>query len=337
MSIDLLRCGRWPVRWTPRIWAQNPPSLFSEPLTGSHHCSLVVVGGGLTGLSAAFHFQQRRSGATTLLLEAVQIGSGASGRAGGILVNHPAVPGSREDTDFLYRMIRELDLDSGLRYPETSLSIARREYANPLLNPLRLTRSLAQRCLERGIPLHESSPVERIANDGGLAVFGRDYQVHCDFVVLAVDAYAHAFGLFSEDLQVTAETCVAVQLPDSAPSPILWNYYQETGDARKYVWGRRLEKNSFLFGGGEETVTDLDEVEPSPDPEALRKLSRLLPELASAKPLSLWSGLISGFSDGGSRLRQTVDPRIWFVGGYEGYGLAAAVRAGAQMAKLLTG
>jgi glycine/D-amino acid oxidase-like deaminating enzyme len=302
---------------------------------GRHHCFLVVVGGGLTGLSTALHVQESHSGARVLLLEAGHIGAGASGRAGGIIVNHAAVPGSQEDTDYLYRMIDELDLDCGLRRLKAPSSGALHEYANPLLNPLRLTRSVARRCLEAGVHVHEISPVESIANDGGLIVCGRDYQVHCNFVVLAVDAYAHAFGLFSEELQVTAETCVAVRLHASARPSIPWNYYEETGDAGKYVWGRRLDERRFLFGGGEEILAESDGIEPRPDPEVIRKLARHLPELASAVPLSLWNGLISSFVDGEGRFRQVVDPRIWFVGGYDGYGLAAAVRAGVQIAKLL--
>ncbi|MBT9485944.1 MAG: FAD-binding oxidoreductase [Rubrivivax sp.] len=51
------------------------------PLSGSTSCDVAIVGGGLAGLSAAIEL--RRQGLDVLLLEAQQIGFGASGRNGG--------------------------------------------------------------------------------------------------------------------------------------------------------------------------------------------------------------------------------------------------------------
>ncbi|MCB8880380.1 FAD-binding oxidoreductase [Acidisoma cellulosilytica] len=67
-----------------------PPSLYAEtaipplnlpPLEGETHASVVVIGGGITGLSSALHLAER--GVNILLLEAQQPGFGASGRNGG--------------------------------------------------------------------------------------------------------------------------------------------------------------------------------------------------------------------------------------------------------------
>ncbi len=51
------------------------------PLHGETRADLCVIGGGLTGLSAAFH--GAKSGLSVLLLEAQRVGWGASGRNGG--------------------------------------------------------------------------------------------------------------------------------------------------------------------------------------------------------------------------------------------------------------
>ena len=51
------------------------------PLQGSHSCDVAVVGGGLAGLSAALELAER--GFSVTLLEAQQLGWGASGRNGG--------------------------------------------------------------------------------------------------------------------------------------------------------------------------------------------------------------------------------------------------------------
>ncbi len=52
-------------------------------LYGSRKADVVVVGGGFTGLSAAFHLA--RAGADTVLIEADRVANGASGRNGGQL------------------------------------------------------------------------------------------------------------------------------------------------------------------------------------------------------------------------------------------------------------
>ncbi|MDX1606941.1 MAG: FAD-binding oxidoreductase [Candidatus Competibacterales bacterium] len=58
---------------------QIPPA--RPALQGSHDCEVAVIGGGLTGVSAALHLAER--GYRTVLLEARRIGWGASGRNGG--------------------------------------------------------------------------------------------------------------------------------------------------------------------------------------------------------------------------------------------------------------
>jgi gamma-glutamylputrescine oxidase len=61
----------------------NPSASFA-PLAGSARCDVCVVGGGITGLSAALHLAER--GYAVTLLEAECIGWGASGRSGGQVI-----------------------------------------------------------------------------------------------------------------------------------------------------------------------------------------------------------------------------------------------------------
>jgi glycine/D-amino acid oxidase-like deaminating enzyme len=67
-----------------------PPGLYAEtaisvaglgPLEGEGRAAVVVIGGGITGLSSALHLAER--GIDVALLEANEIGFGASGRNGG--------------------------------------------------------------------------------------------------------------------------------------------------------------------------------------------------------------------------------------------------------------
>ena len=62
-------------------FATNPPPLPHAPLRGEIRADVCVVGGGISGLSAALHLVER--GFSVALLEAKHLGFGGSGRSGG--------------------------------------------------------------------------------------------------------------------------------------------------------------------------------------------------------------------------------------------------------------
>ena len=64
--------------------AQSAPPPATTGLEGEHQADVVVIGAGLTGLSAALHLAE--CGAAVIVLEAREIGSGASGRNFGQVV-----------------------------------------------------------------------------------------------------------------------------------------------------------------------------------------------------------------------------------------------------------
>ena len=59
---------------------------INEPLRGSHHADVVIVGGGFTGLSSAYHIKQKFPEKHIVLLEGACCGYGASGRNGGFCI-----------------------------------------------------------------------------------------------------------------------------------------------------------------------------------------------------------------------------------------------------------
>lgn len=52
---------------------------LNEPLRGRHTADIVIVGGGFTGLSAAYNLSHRLPGKKIVLLEGASCGYGASG------------------------------------------------------------------------------------------------------------------------------------------------------------------------------------------------------------------------------------------------------------------
>ena len=72
--------------WPPSLWAATAaPAPDTPPLApGEHKAEVVVIGGGFTGLSTALALAER--GAQVMLLEAAEIGWGASGRNNGQVI-----------------------------------------------------------------------------------------------------------------------------------------------------------------------------------------------------------------------------------------------------------
>lgn len=70
--------------WFKTIDLENQK--LNEPLRGSHQADVVIVGGGFTGLSAAYHIRSKFPDKHIVLLEGACCGYGASGRNGGFCI-----------------------------------------------------------------------------------------------------------------------------------------------------------------------------------------------------------------------------------------------------------
>lgn len=79
-----------PLTWYHATAPAAPPR---PPLAGAVRARVCVIGGGLTGVSAALHLAER--GIDAVLLEAEAIGHGASGRNGGQIVRGFSAPMDR--------------------------------------------------------------------------------------------------------------------------------------------------------------------------------------------------------------------------------------------------
>lgn len=80
---------------------------INEPLRGSHKADVVILGGGYTGLSAAYHIRKRFPEKHIVLLEGACCGYGASGRNGGFCISTDLI----EETDETDPEARQRDLE----------------------------------------------------------------------------------------------------------------------------------------------------------------------------------------------------------------------------------
>jgi hypothetical protein len=83
--------------WFKTVDLEN--QVINEPLRGSHTADIVIVGGGYTGLSAAYHIRHRYPEKHIVLLEGACCGYGASGRNGGFCIGTDLVEDIDEDSD----------------------------------------------------------------------------------------------------------------------------------------------------------------------------------------------------------------------------------------------
>ena len=71
--------------WGEPVWS-FPIPVTPHPLTGGLRVDVAVVGAGFTGLATAHYVRQRCPDLRVAVFEAWQVGAGASGRTGGLVL-----------------------------------------------------------------------------------------------------------------------------------------------------------------------------------------------------------------------------------------------------------
>ena len=98
MSASVASMSDSPLSLPPSLWAASArPAPATPRLDGSRKADVAVIGAGFSGLAAALQLAQ--SGASVVVLEAGEVGWGASGRNGG-----QVIPGLKWDPDELVAM-----------------------------------------------------------------------------------------------------------------------------------------------------------------------------------------------------------------------------------------
>jgi len=349
------------VRWGEPPWRVDfaPP-----PAAPPARCDVAVVGGGFTGLSAAYHLARR--GARVALLEAATLGAGASGRTGGIVLEGTAA-GPLEAVEHclgaLAGVVEETGIECDLRLPgcwelehrqqpgaqrpfwhdgETWLCVAD-TVPGGTIDPGALVAGLGRAAAGAGATLHEHAAVRALEPGPPARLRTVDGTILADHVVVALNAYttmlldlpvrfdaALTLGVCTTPLEPTA--IAALGLAEAVP------FY--TVDL-PYLWGRTLRDGRLVLGAGlvvagDEPVTGaaLDGAEGR---ESLARLERRLPgfhpALAGVTLRERWGGPIA-FPPARTPIlsRFPGARRVIVSGGCSGHGIALGVRVGQLVA-----
>jgi glycine/D-amino acid oxidase-like deaminating enzyme len=332
--------------------------------TPSRIPDVAIVGGGLTGASAAYHLAKMRIRA--VLFEAGLLADGASGRTGGLVLEGTAA-GILDQVDVcvpgLKRLVDEEEIDCDLVLPGC-WEIEHRKFAprrmlpwsddgRPVgiartvsggaVQPAALTIGIAQAAARLGAIIREQSPVSGIITGPELSLEIGGQRIRPGHVVVATNAWINAtlpdtpplhssltFACATEPLD--AATLAAIGLGDGVP------FY--TSDL-PYLWGRTTRDRRVIFGAGlvfgeaaDLEQTDVREGSSGAVLERLQKRVRgLHPALRETRFEAAWAGPIAFAEDSIPLLGpHPANPRVLVSGGYAGHGVALGVRAGELLA-----
>ena len=325
-----------------------PKSIYAEtarplapvpPLEGDIRSSVVIVGGGYTGLSTALHLARR--GIDAVVLEAHEPGWGASGRNGG-QVN----PGNYPDPD---QVIAQFGTELGTRMLQFSGAAPDKVFAlvkslgidceaaqtgtlRVAFNAKKLaaTRSTFAQLQRTGSPalrLTKKGTEWRIETPKGSVTAGR--------LVLATNAYTDDLwsGLRQSVVPVYTTIVATAPLSGNLAKSVMPSGSVLYEVANNTVYYRLDAQNRMLMGGRslQRDVTRFDEAQGLMD-----YTRRLWPQLADVAFTHVWNGQVAITTDHHIHMHEPAE-NVHICLGYNGRGIAMATAMGGVLADRIAG
>jgi gamma-glutamylputrescine oxidase len=326
----------------------------------------IIVGGGLTGMSTAFHLA--REGLVPVVFEATTVGGGASGRTGGIVLEGTATgvrDGVSDCVPSLARLVNELGIECDLHLPGcweiehqqgsgssalpwsdegTPIRIAR-TVAGGSVEPCALLFGLADAARRSGAVIREHTPVREILQQHTAVRIDEDV-IEAAHIVVAANAWVPAL-LPRLPLIHSALTYAC------ATEPLADDILHELGLGKRipfytvdrpYLWGRVAPHGEVVFGAGltYEAPSELERREIESDAARgilqglVGRVRQLNPAMNRVRIARQWGGPIA-FTDTAIPLigAYPSNSAILIAGAYAGHGVALSVHAGALLARAI--
>jgi len=338
-ALSLGELGESPWAAPRKVPPASPPS----------DCEVVIVGAGVTGISAAIALAGRHVGVTVVDRK---IGGGATTRSGGIVLGETLVgpvPGfdrceerlrdwiasEQVSCDATWPGCLELTRDAGSSAPEIGwfdqgrIRIAD-QVPGGVLDPAKLLNGMVSTALRSGVHLVDGMNVDRVEPDGGgLRVTAGHASIAARQVIMAVDALSwrqHFDPWEQRTITVALQTVVDADLAEAIG--LRQPFYT---DELPLLWGRTLPDGSLLFGreliawplpAG--TGTLRAQFVAAGD-RLIARVRGLHPRLREIGIERVWAGPTARTSVGAPALVE--DPvlgEVVWAGGYGGHGLAQA-------------
>jgi gamma-glutamylputrescine oxidase len=350
-------------RWGEAPW-RRPKLTRGGGATAQAAPDVAIIGGGATGLSAALHLARR--GVRAVVFETDRVGSGASGRTGGIVLEGTATgprAGARDCVPRLRQLVAELGIECELQLPGcweiehraedaaqglpwiddgVPISVVR-TVPGGSVEPGALVAGLAEAAAAAGAIIREYRRVTRLTLGSSPTLEVDGTSIHPGHVIVALNAWTTALvPQMSTVRSALTYACLTAPL-DGAPLAAIglgekMPFY--TADT-PYLWGRTCADGGVVFGAGltfgepgnieQMTIAD---AEPAAVLERLeRRVHAFHPILARTAIVARWAGPIA-FREGliPILMRHPESPTVLIAGAYAGHGVAFSVHAGALMA-----
>jgi gamma-glutamylputrescine oxidase len=214
-------------------------------------------------------------------------------------------------------------------------------------NGLALLRGLRGPLEDRGVAIHEDTPVQSIEEGTTVRLTTPRGEVRASAVVLATNAYSPALGYFRESL-LPLHSYVFASEPLSAQQwrRIEWGPADGfSDDLDRIAFGCRTTSGRLVFGGGSNAAYRYrygGDLRAIPDEGAFRAMRRTLveylPEAASLQLPHRWSGLLDLTFDRAPSIGVRGDARnLFYAIGYSGHGFTLGMLAGRVLSDLYAG
>src|SRR5262249_5009504 len=254
--------------WVAPPWhgGRLPPAESSPS-----RAEVVIIGGGLTGCSAAYHLA--KLGLRPVLLEADVVGSGASGRTGGIVLEGSAA-GPLDQADAcgpgLAKLVEREQIACELHLPgcweiehraDGQRVLPWTDEGKPVaitghvpggtVEPALLTLGIANAALKSGAVIREQARVTHIDSSNQLNVSFARGTIRTDWLLVAANAWTKSLLPDARTASSLTFACApeplgkkvldALELQEGIP------FY--TADL-PYLWGRITSEGRAIFGSG---------------------------------------------------------------------------------------
>lgn len=354
-------------------WGEPPWEIDFHPLPRllPEQVDFAVVGAGFTGLAAAAWLRKLAPDKSVCVFEAEQIGAGASGNSGGMVLGESSagdLPGLGDVLAGFRETLDELGIQCDLHLPG-AWEIGRKggrkdspiswsdsgrlrvvdEVPGGTADPGKLISGLARAADRLGVSIHEGASIDDLGWRNPLVLKLGSKEILAGNTLIATNAQSLELGRLSDRAEPKFTLAIATEPLTPAQLEVLGldsgkSFY--TVDL-PYLWGRLLPTQGVVFGSGLVDVNDwreLREIDIAVG-EAAELIARLELRVRNLDPVlnsvgftHWWGGPILITEDWSPIFAHHVrSERVVVLGAYAGQGVALSVYLGRWAAEVMLG